>query len=168
MTKLALVVLFSTLLVSAGAHAACPNFCELEVSDPVVGPPLSCLVLTTDADMCSCELSFIARNRCTNTIEALDFEFDYCFHGTIVKPCTMVIHEAGKNFPLDTLGHHEWTLHLRSDQGEHTVQLSAEVTSFDNGRCFCSAPGRGGSERYPWLAVGAVGAVVWLRRRRGV
>ena len=143
--------------------------CEITVEDPVIDVPLSCLELISAPNDCSCGFNFRVFNSC-GPVEAVDFSFDQCWGAAPTeRPCKVVPSRsyAGLRFDLDTLGRHEWTLHLRSDQGEHTVQLSAEVASFDDGRCFCSAPGHGGSGSYPWLAVGAVGAVVWLRRRRG-
>ena len=170
-----LVAVFAGVALALGtgvAHAGCPNTCDIEVAPEVVDPAMSCAEFSISGHECDCGLHVVLHNDCSTDIEAVDFEFNSCggppAGSTEREPeCTIVPAGGDGVLRLCTTGngHKEWSLQLRHDGTDHTLRLTADVSSFDDSTSplGCSySRGRGQSLGF------VLGALLssWIARRR--
>jgi len=156
------------LLLASPAHAGCPHLCNATAKPPVITPPLSCGTLRATAATCDCSLELFLVNNCAqDSIVAVDFEFDGCSKAASpTDPCTEVSPQgnAGVIYPLSTVGETRKTLTLRDAAGDHTVEVSATVSSFRDSGCSISSAAH--EKPLAALSILAFTAVTLGRRRR--
>ena len=133
------------------AAAGCPKLCELGVATSVVTPPIVCAKIEARPQTCNCALDFLVRNDCSFPIEAVDFEFRHCWEGNgPIAACSMLQprYQGARTFPQTAVGPIRERLVLRTPDGDHQVELSGGVVSFDDGGCTVGKVGADSSSRY--------------------
>jgi hypothetical protein len=168
---------FSFLLTARIALAACENPCDVTLSSAGIDPPLDCAGIDARPQTCDCAIALRIGNGCTAPLEASDFAFDLCWSpnepaSSYVRNCTSV--PAGKlgslDIKLNELGPHERRLHVQHEAVTHEVTVTSDVSSLDDGGCFCSVPGVRGDRATAPAAIAALllglGAGLRVRRRR--
>jgi MYXO-CTERM domain-containing protein len=153
-------------LVTAHAHAACLNKCDITATPAVVTPPLDCASIMANTENCDCGMELKLMNGCAGDIVASGFELDSCWGAADQRtPCTAQHPDefASVRVPLSTTGHRDYSFKLLADDGPHTVTFSSDVTSFGSG-CSCNMPGTSRTTAPLWLGLG-IAAVAFGRRR---
>jgi hypothetical protein len=154
------------------AAAGCPSLCELSVATAVVTPPIVCAKIEARPQKCNCALEFLVRNDCSFPIEAVNFEFRACseVNGPIAACSTLTPrHQGVRTFSQTTVGPIRERLVLRTPDGDHQVELSGRVASFDDGGCTAGRVGTDSSSSYDSsapLALAAAALILALGARR--
>lgn len=166
-SRLQVAALLGAWLVARPSSAACPNQCTISVSPSTAEPPLACATVTSSAEDCNCGVSLRVVNRCSAAIDAQDFSFDACWTGSDVGPaCSSLApsFQGTVTFRLAEPGVFERQLTLRDAEGDHVVDVRAEVSGFEDGGCSgCATTAAAG--RHP-AVLGLVVALLATARRR--
>lgn len=139
------------LLVPAVARAGCPNMCEMTSEPGTIDPPLPCITAETSGDNCNCGMWLNLINDCDEPITPTDFVLRGCYAGKMsyTSPCPIVEpgHRGTIFWGIDTLGETRKVVTIQAADGEHRIELVANVASFDDG-CACSLPGQPSSSGF--------------------
>lgn len=165
-------VLTACLTAASIGRAACPNPCKITAEPATVEPPLGCGSVSAPAVSCDCGVvvQVVVNPSCPGSIKAVDFEFRACsdWRGD-PEPCAVL--EPGFRgdafLPIGTTGPTHASLVIRDSDGDHRIDVDANVTEFITGGCGCvSASHPLQPPAIPAALVLGLGLVASRRRRR--
>lgn len=166
-SRLPVGALLGTLLVARPSSAACPNQCTISVAASTAEPPLACATVTSSAEDCNCGVALRVLNRCSTAIDAQDFSFDACWTGSDAgHGCSSLApsFQGMVTYRLAEPGVFERQITLRDADGDHVVDVRAEVSGFVDGGCSGCATTRAAGRHTAVL--GLVAALLATARRR--
>jgi hypothetical protein len=154
-------------LAARPARAGCNNTCDMVLDAVSAAPPLpTCARATLSSQTCLCEVWLMLTNACTTPLDTVDFGFRGCPEG---GPCS--VPPSAQNsvaLAVDSAGKKQWLLHVRQDNVDYALTISATITDFNGSPGGCQAGG--GSRRIgDPIALAAVLAALMgcvFRRRR--
>jgi len=152
------------LAVSSSALAGCPNPCTMTATTTAIDLPFVCPRVEATSSSCECSIHVVVHNDCPDPLES-DVPFENC-QNTPGGCAGLSPNDLGiKDFLLDATGPAHETMHLHDATGDHTVALSATVSSFYDGCSACrAAPTR--DRQWPLGAILTLAVFALWRGRR--